>query len=162
MLGRFRAWYLDEGYSIDVILSVLARRPTKPADFDARVKAVSHFRTLAESSALAEANKRVANILSKSEDRLHDAINAALLKEPAEVRLATHIVVLRDKLAPIFAEGRYQEGLMELAELHEHIKAFFDQVMVMDEDVNLRVNRLTLLSKLRDLFLKVADISLLH
>lgn len=162
MLGRFRAWYLDEGYSIDVILSVLARRPTKPADFDARVKAVSHFRTLAESSALAEANKRVANILSKSEDRLHDAINAALLKEPAEVRLATHIVVLSDKLAPIFAEGRYQEGLMELAELHEHIKAFFDQVMVMDEDVNLRVNRLTLLSKLRDLFLKVADISLLH
>lgn len=162
MLGRFRAWYLDEGYSIDVILSVLARRPTKPADFDARVKAVSHFRTLAESSALAEANKRVANILSKSEEKLHDSINAALLKEPAEVRLATHIVVLRDKLAPIFAEGRYQEGLMELAELHEHIKAFFDQVMVMDEDVNLRVNRLTLLSKLRDLFLKVADISLLH
>ncbi|WP_159566117.1 glycine--tRNA ligase subunit beta [Budvicia diplopodorum] len=162
MLGRFRAWYLDEGYSIDVILSVLARRPTKPADFDARVKAVSHFRTLEASSSLAEANKRVANILSKSEDTLHDTVNAALLKEPAEVRLAVHLAVLRDKLAPIFAEGRYQEGLMELAELREHVDAFFDQVMVMDEDASLRINRLTLLSKLRRLFLKVADISLLH
>lgn len=162
MLGRFRAWYLDEGYSIDVILSVLARRPTKPADFDARVKAVSHFRTLEASSALAEANKRVANILSKSEETLNDRVNAVLLKEPAEVRLATHMIVLHDKLTPVFAEGRYQDGLIELAELNEHIKAFFDQVTVMDINAELRINRLTLLSKLRDLFLKVADISLLH
>ncbi len=55
MLGRFRAWYQDEGYSVDTIQAVLARRPTKPADFDARMKAVSHFRTLEEAAALAAA-----------------------------------------------------------------------------------------------------------
>ena len=66
MLGRFRAWYQDEGYTVDTIQAVLARRPTRPADFDARMKAVSHFRTLEAAAALAAANKRVSNILAKS------------------------------------------------------------------------------------------------
>lgn len=162
MLGRFRAWYLDVGYSIDVILAVLARRPTKPADFDARVKAVSHFRSLDAAVSLAEANKRVSNILSKATDTLHDRTNVAILKEPEEIHLATHLAVLRDKLEPLFEEGRYQEALVELADLREYVDAFFDKVMVMVEDEAIRVNRLTLLSKLREQFLKVADISLLH
>lgn len=162
MLGRFRAWYQDVGFSVDVILSVLARRPTKPADFDARVKAVSHFRTLDAAISLAESNKRVSNILSKAEDQLQERTNAALLKEPAEIHLAAHVAVLRDKLEPLFVEGRYQEALVELADLREHVDAFFDNVMVMDKDDALRVNRLTLLSKLRELFLRVADISLLN
>ncbi|MDR0807279.1 MAG: glycine--tRNA ligase subunit beta [Enterobacteriaceae bacterium] len=162
MLARFRAWYQDVGFSVDVILSVLARRPTKPADFDARVKAVSHFRTLDAASSLAEANKRVSNILSKSEDKLQDRTDPALLKEPAEIHLATQVTVLRDKLEPLFAAGRYQEALVELADLREYIDAFFDKVMVMDKDDALRINRLTLLNQLRDLFLRVADISLLN
>ncbi|AWH88963.1 glycine--tRNA ligase subunit beta [Limnobaculum parvum] len=162
MLGRFRAWYLDVGYSIDVILAVLARRPTKPADFDARVKAVSHFRSLDAAVSLAEANKRVSNILSKATDTLHDRTNVAILKEPEEIHLATHLAVLRDKLEPLFEEGRYQEALVELADLREYVDAFFDKVMVMVDDDAIRVNRLTLLSKLREQFLKVADISLLH
>ncbi|QBH94996.1 glycine--tRNA ligase subunit beta [Limnobaculum zhutongyuii] len=162
MLGRFRAWYLDVGYSIDVILAVLARRPTKPADFDARVKAVSHFRSLDAAASLAEANKRVSNILSKATDTLHDRTNVAILKEPEEIHLVTQMAVLRDKLEPLFEEGRYQEALVELADLREYVDAFFDKVMVMVEDDAIRVNRLTLLSKLRDMFLRVADISLLH
>ncbi|SQI33896.1 Glycine--tRNA ligase beta subunit [Leminorella richardii] len=161
MLGRFRAWYQDEGFSTDVILAVLALRPTRPADFDARVKAVSHFRTLDAAESLAAANKRVSNILSKSTDTLHERVNAALLKEPAEVHLAAHLAVMRDKLEPLFAEGHYQEALVELADLREFVDGFFDKVMVMDNDESLRINRLTMLSKLRDLFLKVADISLL-
>ncbi|MCD1126522.1 glycine--tRNA ligase subunit beta [Jinshanibacter sp. LJY008] len=162
MLGRFRTWYLDVGYSIDVILAVLARRPTKPADFDARVKAVSHFRSLDAAASLAEANKRVSNILSKATDTLHERTNVAILKEPEEIHLVTQMAVLRDKLEPLFEEGRYQEALVELADLREYVDAFFDKVMVMVEDDAIRVNRLTLLSKLRELFLKVADISLLH
>ena len=67
MLGRFRAWYQDEGIAVDVIQAVLARRPTRPADFDARVRAVSHFRTLDSAEALAAANKRVSNILAKAD-----------------------------------------------------------------------------------------------
>ncbi len=72
------------------------------------------------------------------------------------------VVVLRDKLEPYFAEGRYQEALVELAALREPVDAFFEKVMVNVEDKELRVNRLTMLEKLRELFLRVADISLLQ
>ena len=162
MLGRFRSWYQELGYSIDTIQAVLARRPTQPADFDARVKAVTHFRSLEEAQALAAANKRVSNILSKSEEKLADSVLASVLKTPEEVKLATHLVVLQDKLAPMFAERNYQEALVELASLREVVDEFFANVMVMDEDPAVRNNRLTLLSQLRELFLKVADISLLQ
>ncbi|VEA61060.1 Glycine--tRNA ligase beta subunit [Serratia plymuthica] len=162
MLGRFRAWYQEEGHAVDTIQAVLARRPTKPADFDARVKAVTHFRTLEEAAALAAANKRVSNILAKSTDTLNDRVHASVLKEAAEIQLATHLVVLRDKLEPVFAAGDYQDALVQLAALREPVDAFFDNVMVMAEDDAVRVNRLTLLSKLRELFLQVADISVLQ
>lgn len=162
MLGRFRAWYQEEGHAVDTIQAVLARRPTKPADFDARVKAVSHFRTLDEAAALAAANKRVSNILAKSTETLNDSVRASVLKDAAEIQLATHLVVLREKLQPYFAAGNYQEALVELAALREPVDAFFDNVMVMADDAEVRVNRLTLLSKLRELFLQVADISVLQ
>ena len=162
MLGRFRAWYQDEGYTVDTIQAVLARRPTRPADFDARMKAVSHFRTLDAAAALAAANKRVSNILAKSDEVLSDRVNASTLKEPEEIKLAMQVVVLRDKLEPYFTEGRYQDALVELAELREPVDAFFDKVMVMVDDKELRINRLTMLEKLRELFLRVADISLLQ
>ena len=126
------------------------------------MKAVSHFRTLEAASALAAANKRVSNILAKSDETLNERVNAATLKEPEEIALALQVVVLRDKLEPFFAEGRYQEALVELAELREVIDAFFEKVMVNVEDKELRINRLSMLEKLRELFLRVADISLLQ
>jgi glycyl-tRNA synthetase beta chain len=162
MLGRFRAWYQDEGYSVDTIQAVLARRPTRPADFDARMKAVSHFRTLSEAAALAAANKRVSNILAKSSEPLNDNVHASVLKDDAEIRLAMQVAVMRDKLQPVFAEGRYQDALIELASLREPVDEFFESVMVNAEDAEVRINRLTLLAKLRELFLQVADISLLQ
>ncbi|MGG2140753.1 glycine--tRNA ligase subunit beta [Symbiopectobacterium sp. RP] len=162
MLGRFRAWYQEEGHSVDTIQAVLARRPTRPADFDARVKAVSHFRSLDAATALAAANKRVSNILAKSTDTLNTNIDAALLNEKEEIQLATYVTALKSKLAPWFAEGRYQEALAELAELREPVDNFFDKVMVNAEDESVHLNRLTLLNQLRNLFLKVADISVLQ
>lgn len=162
MLGRFRARYQDEGYTVDTIRAVLARRPTRPADFDARMKAVSHFRTTEEASALAAANKRVSNIWRKPLSRLNDIVHASVLKEAAEIELARHLVVLRDKLQPYFADGRYQEALIELAALRAPVDEFFENVMVNAEEKDIRINRLTLLSKLRELFLQVADISLLQ
>ncbi|HGY3148672.1 TPA: glycine--tRNA ligase subunit beta [Morganella morganii] len=162
MLGRFRAWYQEQGFAIDTIQAVLARRPTRPADFDARMKAVTHFRTLDEAAALAAANKRVSNILSKSDDALNDTVLASLMNAPEEIRLAAYVTDLKTQLAPLYAEGKYQEALTELASLREAVDAFFDAVMVMDKDDNIRRNRLTLLNELRNLFLGVADISLLQ
>lgn len=162
MLGRFRAWYQDEGYTVDTIQAVLARRPTRPADFDARMKAVSHFRTVDAAEALAAANKRVSNILAKASEPLNDSVQASLLKEDAEIRLAMQVSGMRDTLKPLFAEGRYQEALIELAQLREAVDEFFANVMVNAYETEVRINRLTLLATLRELFLHVADISLLQ
>ncbi|AXF77680.1 glycine--tRNA ligase subunit beta [Erwinia tracheiphila] len=162
MLGRFRTWYQEEGHSVDTIQAVLARRPTRPADFDARMKAVSHFRTLEAAATLAAANKRVSNILAKSSEPLNESVQASLLKENEEIQLATYVSALSSKLAPWFAEGRYQDALIELAELRSAVDNFFEKVMVNAEDRDIRINRLTLLAKLRELFLQVADISLLQ
>ncbi|GLR07585.1 glycine--tRNA ligase subunit beta [Mixta theicola] len=162
MLGRFRTWYQEEGHSVDTIQAVLARRPTRPADFDARMKAVSHFRTLEEAATLAAANKRVSNILAKATEPLNDKVQASLLKENEEIKLATFVTALESKLQPWFAEGRYQDALIELAQLREAVDNFFDKVMVNADDAAVRINRLTLLAKLRQLFLQVADISLLQ
>lgn len=162
MLGRFRAWYQDEGFSVDVIQAVLARRPTKPADFDQRVKAVSHFRELEAAEALAAANKRVGNILAKFVGQLPAEVDLALLQEPAEKALAQEVAVMSEALEPVFASGDYQQALSQLASLREPVDAFFDNVMVMADDEALKQNRLTLLNDLRNLFLQIADISLLQ
>ncbi|OCG77791.1 glycine--tRNA ligase subunit beta [Gilliamella apicola] len=162
MQSRFRAWYQEQGFAIDTIQAVLALNPTKPADFDARVKAVTHFRTLPEASSLAEANKRVSNILSKVEVTIPEQINAALLEAGAEGELAKKLAILTDKLSPYFSESRYQDALIELSSLKETVNAFFDSVMVMVDNEEIRLNRLALLKKLQNLFLKVADISLLQ
>ena len=161
MLGRFRAWYQDEGIAVDVIQAVLARRPTRPADFDARVRAVSHFRTLDSAEALAAANKRVANILAKAEGNI-GAIDVALCVEPAEQVLAQSVLSLAKEVQPLIAQGEYTAVLDKLAGLRQPVDNFFDNVMVNAEDVKLRQNRLAILNTLQGLFLQVADISLLQ
>ncbi|AWX13407.1 glycine--tRNA ligase subunit beta [Mergibacter septicus] len=162
ILGRFRAWYQDEGYRVDVIQAVLTRRPTKPADFDARVKAVSYFRQLDAAQALAAANKRVSNILAKVEGEIPSAINPTLCTENAEILLANQVATLQQQLQPLFANGEYRTALEQLATLREPVDNFFDNVMVNVDDPTLRNNRLALLFNLRQLFLQIADISVLQ
>nr|WP_315539381.1 glycine--tRNA ligase subunit beta [uncultured Haemophilus sp.] len=161
MLGRFRAWYQDEGIAVDVIQAVLARRPTRPADFDARVRAVSHFRTLDSAEALAAANKRVSNILAKADVAIGE-INLTACVEPAEKALAEAVLALRTEVQPLIAQGDYTAVLDKLANLRAPVDNFFDNVMVNAEDPALRQNRLAILNTLQGLFLQVADISLLQ
>ena len=161
MLGRFRAWYQDEGIAVDVIQAVLARRPTRPADFDARVRAVSHFRTLDSAEALAAANKRVSNILAKADAAIGE-INLTACVEPAEKALAEAVLALRTEVQPLIAKGDYTAVLDKLANLRVPVDSFFDNVMVNAEDPALRQNRLAILSTLQGLFLQVADISVLQ
>lgn len=161
MLGRFRAWYQDEGIAVDVIQAVLARRPTRPADFDARVRAVSHFRTLDSAEALAAANKRVSNILAKADAAIGE-INLTACVEPAEKALAEAVLALRTEVQPLIAQGDYTSVLDKLANLRAPVDSFFDNVMVNAEDPVLRQNRLAILNTLQGLFLQVADISVLQ
>lgn len=162
MLARFKAWYQEAGYNTDIIQSVLLRRPTKPLDFDLRIKAVAHFSQLDAAATLAAANKRVSNILAKVTDVIPTQINESLLKEPAEIALANVIRTLQTEVTPLFEQNAYQQALVKLATLREPIDNFFDNVMVMADDAALKNNRLCLLAALRELFLHVADISVLQ
>jgi len=162
VLGRYRAFYQEQGVSIDVIQAVLAKKPPSPLDFDKRIKAVSYFKRLDEATALAAANKRVGNILAKFEGKLFDDFNADLSCEAEEAKLSEIFNELSVKINPLLDDKNYQEALSELAKLKTPIDNFFDNVMVMSDDEKLKINRLTLLNKIRNSFFNIADISLLQ
>ena len=162
LLGRLRALYQEQGITVDVIQAVLARKPTQPTDFAARIYAVSHFKSLAGAEALAAANKRVSNILSKNASDVSEGWQLSLLQEDAEVALGEALQAVKGRTAPAVASNDYQQVLTELATLREEVDAFFDQVMVMADDAELRKNRLGLLNDLQQQFLQVADIALLN
>lgn len=163
VLGRFTALLQDQDVAIDVIQAVAARRPTKPADYLARVNAVAAFKALEESEALAAANKRVANILAKQNVEVTSEvhIDSALLTEDAEKALNSALVTAQLQVNEALASQDYQRILTTLATLREVIDNFFDNVMVMADDAAVKQNRLALLSLLRQLFLTTADISIL-
>lgn len=161
MIERFRAWYEDDGIPVQVFQAVNAKQITEPLDFDQRVKAVHAFYQLPEAASLAAANKRVSNILAKQNGPISNSFDNQLMVEPAEISLAKALTEKLEHVVPLFANKQYREGLAQLASLRDHVDHFFDQVMVMAEDEKLRNNRLALLNQLRDLFLQVADISLL-
>ena len=162
VIERFRAWYEDENISAEVFLAVSAKQLGAPLDIHQRVQAVHRFSQLPEAQALAAANKRVSNILAKQADaNALPALCADLLQEDAEKKLADEVATLAAVVTPLFAQRKYREGLEKLASLRATVDAFFDNVMVMCDDEVVRNNRLALLSQLRNLFLEVADISLL-
>jgi len=162
MLGRFNAWYQDQNVATDIVKSVMARRPTRPSDFNKRIEAVTAFRALDASKSLAAANKRVGNILAKTEDVIADTVDTSLLTEEAEKYLANVVTKLTADLAPVFAASDYKSALTQLAQLQAPVDEFFDNVMVMCDDQAVKLNRLALLNILRNQFLNVADISLLQ
>ena len=162
MMERLRAYYLDNGYDIDTFEAVLARRPARPLDFDQRMHAVRAFRNLPESASLAAANKRIRNILRKSDTEIPDGIDSGLLQEPAEQALAGAMHDLGDAVRPLLEQRDYTDALCRLAGLQAPVDRFFDDVMVMDENAALRDNRLALLNALSGMFLRVADISRLQ
>ncbi len=162
MLDRFRAWYQAEGIATGVFLAVRGRGVTHPYDFDRRVQAVASFSKLEEASALAAANKRVNNILSKLSTPLATEVDSKLLTEAAEIELAKQVATKRSEVAPHYAKGDYQAALHCLADLRDAVDSFFDDVMVMTEDEAIRNNRLALLASLQALFMHTADISQLQ
>jgi glycyl-tRNA synthetase beta chain len=160
ILERFKSWYKEKGLKTEVFLSVSTLGLSNPLDIDARVSAVHQFTLLPEASSLAAANKRVSNILTKQlgTDKA-DALNPSLLKEDAEKQLADSLNNLEAVIAPLLADRDYYAVLERLADLKHPVDQFFEDVMVMTDDSDLRNNRLALLDKLHKLFINVADIS---
>jgi len=162
IFDRFRAWYSDEGVSVNIFQAVDAVRSSSPLDFDLRIKAVQVFASMKEAEALSMANKRVANILAKLEQQPATSIDANLLTEAAEQTLAENLDTLLKQVEPLLEKQDYGQALTSMASLQTDVDRFFEEVMVNTEDENVRQNRQSLLQKLRLLFLQIADISLLQ
>ena len=157
--SRYRAMYTEQGVSVDTIQAVQAINPHMPLDFDQRIRAVQAFSELSQASMLADSNKRVANILAKSEVDVADDVDESLLTEPAEQNLYQFIQQAQTAVQPLLEQADYTQVLQTLASLDEPLTQFFDNVMVNSEDAALKNNRLALLKQVRALFLTVADIS---
>ena len=157
--SRYRAMYTEQGVSVDTIQAVQAINPHMPLDFDQRIRAVQAFSELPQASMLADSNKRVANILAKSEVEVADSVNENLLTEPTEQALYSAVSQAQTAVAPLLEQANYTQILQTLASLDAPLTQFFADVMVNSEDVSLKNNRLALLKQVRGLFLTVADIS---
>mgnify|MGYP006152385661 FL=1 len=161
IFDRLRARYEDEGVEVAVYQAVRAVSPTSPLDFDQRVQAVQAFRALPQAAALAAANKRVSNLLSKAEGQVAASVEAHHFDNPSEFALNAAIQQAEHAVRPLAAGRQYNLALSQLANLREPVDAFFEAVLVNAEDPAVRANRYALLAKLRGLFLGVADISVL-
>ncbi|MFJ3486654.1 glycine--tRNA ligase subunit beta [Pseudomonas sp. NPDC090202] len=161
IFDRLRARYEDEGVDASVYLSVRALQPASALDFDQRVQAVQAFRKLPEAAALAAVNKRVSNLLSKAEGNIAQTVEPKYFDNANEFSLYSAIQQADQAVTPMAANRQYSESLARLAALREPVDAFFEAVMVNAEDASVRANRYALLARLRNLFLGVADISLL-
>jgi glycyl-tRNA synthetase beta chain len=158
VLDRLRGYYGDKGFTAAQFDAVAETKPVSLPDFERRLRAIAAFADLPEAPALAAANKRIRNILRKNEAPLPDAVNAALLSEPAEIALAQALDAALADTDPLLADGDYLGVLRRLACLRAPVDAFFDGVMVMAEDAAVRGNRLALLRRLADRFAAVAAV----
>jgi glycyl-tRNA synthetase beta chain len=167
IMERLRAYYLERApapgatatFTTEMFDAVLATKPGSPLDFDARLKALRAFLDLPEATALAAANKRIANILRKSGESSEGSVDIEALEDPAESALWGAMELLRSRVATEVAQREYANALGRLAQLRPPVDAFFEKVMVMDEDPRLRRNRLALLAQLHGLFIGIADLS---
>jgi glycyl-tRNA synthetase beta chain len=159
MFDRLAVSLREQGYSAQEVDAVLALRPERLGQVPKRLAAVRAFSALAEAASLAAANKRVGNILKKSEGGVGAAVDTALLRESAEGALYEALQTVAPQADSAFEAGDYQGSLQALAVLKAPVDAFFDHVMVNAEDAALRANRLALLSTLHAAMNRVADLS---
>jgi glycyl-tRNA synthetase beta chain len=149
----------EQGYSALEVDAVVSLRPQRLGDIPKRLAAVRAFAALPEAASLAAANKRVGNILKKAEGTVAARVDAALLKEAAEIALNGALAEVKPKADAAFEKGDYSAALQSLAALKGPVDAFFDGVMVNAEDAALRANRLGLLAMLHQAMNRVADLS---
>jgi glycyl-tRNA synthetase beta chain len=158
MLDRLRGLLRERGFAQNEVEAVVAQNPDRLDNIIERLNAVQAFAALPEAESLAAANKRITNILKKT-NGASAAVHTGLLKESAEEGLYSAMLQLKPKVDDAFAKGDFTSTLKALAHLRQNVDAFFNDVMVMAEDEQLRNNRIALLSDLHGMMNQVADIS---
>ena len=155
---RLSGFLRDQGYSAQEVDAVLALRPQRLGEVPKRLEAVRAFAALPESPALAAANKRIANILKKTDD-VDAHVSLGLLQEDAEKALHAAMQTVLPKADALFEAADHTASLQALAALRAPVDAFFDGVMVNAEQLDVRLNRLGLLKTLHLAMNRVADLS---
>jgi glycyl-tRNA synthetase beta chain len=162
VFDRLRSYYAEQGFDSNQFEAVLAVQPRSLVDFDRRLRAVAEFGRRPEAASLAAANKRVANILRKSESEgggVPSALDSALFETDAERQLAAELDAARRDNAEALIQRDYAAVLSRLARLQAPVDSFFDSVLVNAEDPAIRANRTALLRQLQDRFTAIADIA---
>ena len=159
IIERLRGYYADKGVPASQFNAVAELKPASLYDFDRRIDAIGTFAALPEAPALAAANKRIGNILRKADIDIPGHIDPSLLREEAERALAEAVAAAIDDTGASLQKKDYVSVLERLARLRPQVDAFFDQVMVNDEDPAVRANRLALLKRLSDRFDAVASLA---
>ena len=161
IIERLRHYYTEQGFGTGLVQAALASGWQTLPDLDRRLHALRDFMGRDEAASLAAANKRIGNILKKSEGDVSTEIVADRFIFDEENHLFSEITRTESEIEPLFTAGEYESYLSCLASLREPVDAYFDEVMVMDEDLEIRANRLALLARLKGLFDRVADLSVL-
>jgi glycyl-tRNA synthetase beta chain len=161
VVERLRNYYRDQGHGAELISAALSSDWNTLPDLDLRLRALSGFMGQEDAASLAAANKRIGNILRKSSETISTTIDQKLLVLEEEKQLFEEVLRIDEKLSPLLEQGDYVSALKLLSGLRRPVDAFFDAVMVMDENTALRINRLSLLAKLKELFDRIADLSVL-
>lgn len=161
ILERLKPYLREQGYETSLVNATLDAPLSTLTDLATRLDALSKFMQLEVASSLAAANKRIGNILRKSEFSETSDIEGELLLIDEERSLFEDVRRCSIELDRLYAKADYAAALTLLAGLSDNIEAFFDKVMVMDEDPAVRRNRLNLLAQLKGLFDRVANLALL-
>ncbi|WP_172967754.1 glycine--tRNA ligase subunit beta [Hydrogenovibrio sp. JE_KL2] len=159
IVSRLKAYYADKGISAEEFEAVRVCEPSHPIDFDKRIAAVQQFGAMEEAESLSAANKRISNILKKLDQPFAETVDTNLFETDAEKNLFATLDELREEVSCLIADRDYAQAMQTLAKIRQPVDVFFDDVMVMADDLNVRNNRLALLNQIYQLFLQTADIS---
>ncbi|MBN2606206.1 MAG: glycine--tRNA ligase subunit beta [Thiotrichales bacterium] len=159
IVSRLKAYYADKGISAEEFEAVRVCEPSHPIDFDKRIAAVQQFSAMEEAESLSAANKRISNILKKLDEPFAETVDTNLFETDAEKNLFATLDELREEVSRLIADRDYAQAMQTLAKIRQPVDVFFDDVMVMADDLNVRNNRLALLNQIYQLFLQIADIS---
>ncbi len=160
VFDRLRTYYQSQGIDTRVYQAVMQVKPESPLDFDKRLKAVAEFSQLESAESLIEANKRINNLLQKTANH-STGVDEKLLQQAQEKALFKQLQIVIKSTSSLLQENHYADLLNQLSSLKQPIDDFFDHVMVMDENMDKRQNRLAMLSNVQQLFRQVADVSYL-
>lgn len=161
ILNRLLKFYQNLGYKKNIIQSALIYKTINLIDLDKRIKSINNFSNLKESKILIAINKRISNILKKSKKEIKNNFSTEILKTKEEKDLTIHFFYLKKKIKKLLKNKEYEKALIECSNLNQKINLFFKKVFIFDKNLKIQLNRLILLKNIKNIFLKIANVSLL-